>query len=219
MNTAARRGPSARLRLAPAALALSLLAACSALPDKPVRPTLYDFGPVPAAEGRPGADAPALVLHDVEASGSLENNGILYRLGYTDANQLRPYALARWSAPPPRLVQQRLRERLGRERIVVDSSDAAGLARSAAARLVLRCALEEFSHYFESTTASRGELRLRCTVLQGTGAGERLLAQRSFAARQEASSADASGGVRALAAATDAVADEIAGWLRQQPAR
>ncbi|MDB5871640.1 MAG: hypothetical protein JWQ07_1082, partial [Ramlibacter sp.] len=85
-----------------AALAAGL-AGCSALPDKPVRATLYDFGPnVPAAAAPVAAPAlAALVLADIEATGALDGSAILYRLGYADEHQLRPYANARWSAPPP----------------------------------------------------------------------------------------------------------------------
>ena len=57
--------------------------------------------------------------------------------------------------------------------------------------------------------ASKGVLRPRCTLLENTPGGERLVAQRSFDVRSR-HRADAAGGVRALAAATDAAAQEIA---------
>ena len=83
------------------AIALALgLAGCSALPDKPVRETLYDFGPGPAVEGGPPSTSTPLVVPDVEVSASLEGSSMFYRLGYADPNQLLPYAYARWSAPP-----------------------------------------------------------------------------------------------------------------------
>jgi cholesterol transport system auxiliary component len=194
-----------------------VLAGCSALPDKPPRQTLYDFGPVPA---QPVASLPAraaLVLPDVEARGILETTALLYRLGYEDANQLRPYAFARWSAPPGELLRQRLRDVLGRDRPVLDASAAAALSRrGAASPPVLRVELEEFSQLFDTPTASQGVLRLRCTLLESTGAGERLVAQRSFSVQRAATSADAPGGVRALAAATEAAAQDIAAWLQQR---
>jgi cholesterol transport system auxiliary component len=189
------------------------LAACAALPEKPVRPTLYDFGP-PSPPGAPAAGGPALVLAQVEADGILETPALLYRLGYEDAHQVRPYAYARWSAPPPQLLYQRLREVLGHERTVLDDAAAAALVRRGGERPpVLRVELEEFSQLFDSPSSSRGLLRLRCTLLEA-GAGQRL-AQRSFQADRPAPSADAAGGVRALAAATDGAAQDIALWLRQ----
>ena len=194
-----------------------LLAACSALPSKPVQRTLYDFGPLAAPPAAVAASTAALVLPDVEAGGALDSTALLYRLGYEDAHALRPYAYARWSASPALLVGQRLRAILGRDRPVLDASAAAALSRrgGTTAPPVLRVELEEFSQVFDSTTASRGVLRLRCTLLENTAGGERLIAQRTFEVERPAPTADASGGVHALAAATDAAAGEIGSWLRQ----
>lgn len=199
-------------------LAALLLAGCGALPDKPERPALYDFGPGVAAAGVAPAtytQAP-LTLAEVDASGSFEGSPILYRLGYADAHQLRPYAYARWSAPPAQLVRQRLREHLGRDRLVLDAEEAAAMARSGGHKpRVLRVELEEFTHYFASQGDSAGLLRLRCTLLDNTSGGEKLLGQRTITMQRPAPSPDAPGGVRALAAATDAAAQELARWLQQ----
>lgn len=195
-----------------------LLAACSSLPSKPVQRTLYDFGPLAPASATIAPSTAPLVLPDVEANGALDTTALLYRLGYEDPHALRPYAYARWSAAPGQLVGQRLRAILGRERPVLDASSAAALSRrgGTSAPPVLRVELEEFSQWFDSTTASRGVLRLRCTLLENTAAGERLVAQRTFEVERPAPTADASGGVHALAEATDAVAAEIGNWLRQR---
>jgi cholesterol transport system auxiliary component len=193
------------------------LASCSIL-DKPVRATLYDFGPGATAAQAAGQQParPSLVLADVDAAGALDGSAVLYRLGYADPNQLRPYAHARWSAPPPQLVRQRLRQQLARDRVVLDLGDNAHLARTGGvAPRVLRIDLEEFSQLFESEAQSWGLLRLRATVMDNTPAGEKLLAQRNFVLRQAAPTPDAPGGVQALAAATDAAAEEIAQWLAQ----
>ncbi|MBE7941650.1 MULTISPECIES: ABC-type transport auxiliary lipoprotein family protein [Ramlibacter] len=200
-----------------AALALVLVAGC-ATPDKPVRPSLYDFGPGAAAPQAAVGQAAPVLLADIDVPGSLEGAALLYRLGYADDHQLHPYALARWSAPPGQLVRHRLREVLGRDRPVLDPSEGAAVARvRGSAPRVLRLDLEEFSQVFDSPSASVGLMRLRATLLDNTAAGERLLAQRSFVVRQPAPSADASGGVRALAAATDQAAEDLRQWLAQQP--
>lgn len=197
-------------------LALSvLLAACSALPDKPTAPALYDLGPPPASAVAPVDRAP-LLLQELEVRGVLEATGLLYRLGYEDPHQVRPYAFARWSAPPGQLIRQRLRDVLGRDRAVLDEASAAALTRRGGAALpVLRIELEQFDQVFDSTTSSRGVLKLRCTLLENTGGGERLVAQRRFTVERPAPSADAAGGVRALTAATEAAGQEIAAWLQQ----
>jgi len=198
-------------------LSVLALAACSALPDKPVRATQYDFGPgaVTAPPANPGAALPPLALADVESAGVLEGStAVLYRLAYADAQQLRPYAQARWSMPPAQLVRQRLRDRLSERRPVLNAGESASLVRTEGSLpLVLRVELAEFTHLFQSPTASTGLVRLRVTLVDDTPAGEKLLAQRQFIVQRDAPTADASGGARALAAATDAAALEVDQWL------
>ena len=117
----------------------------------------------------------------------------------------------------PQLIRQRLRERLARDHVVLDLADSGTLARSAAsATRILRVQLAEFAQWFETPTRSFGVVRLLVTLRDNTPAGERLVGQRSIIARHPAPTADAPGGVRALAAAADAAADEIATWLQRQ---
>lgn len=204
-----------------AGLAAALLATgCGTLVDRPGRPNLYDLGPLPASSA-PAASAPAdpLVLAEVEASGVLEGTGMLYRLDYLDERQLRVYAQSRWSHPLPQLVRQRLTDQLGRERVVLGPSDAAALARASSVNRVLRLELQEFAHHFDSPESSRGQLRLRATLQQPGVAAGRGLVQRMFVVSRPAPSADAAGGVRALAAALDGAGGEIAQWLRESAAR
>lgn len=195
-----------------------LAAAGCATPDKPARATLYDFGPgATAPVVAAAATRPTLMLADVESSAALDGSAMLYRLGYDDAHQLRPYAHARWSAAPPQLVRQRLREQLATDGPVLDLGESSALARSGGAMpRILRIELEEFSHYFETPTQSWGLVRLRATLLDNTSAGERLVDQRSVIIRSPAPTPDAPGGARALAAATDAAAAEIAQWVARQ---
>ena len=197
-----------------------LLGGCAGLVDKPARPVLYDFGPGSATSTSVPTRAlrGAVVLADIEAAGALDGSAVLYRLGYADSHQLRPYAQSRWSAPPPQLVRQRLREQLGRERVILNPGEGAALARSEGLLpRSLRIELEEFSHFFESPATSMGVLRLRATLLENTAGGEKLLAQRNVVVQRPAPTADAPGGVRALTAAVDAAADELSQWLAQVP--
>jgi cholesterol transport system auxiliary component len=204
-------------RIATLLTAAGLLAGCAGLVDKPVGRTLYDFGPGIAAAPPAAADSlPPLVLADVDAAGALDGSAVLYRLGYADENQVRPYAQSRWSAPPAQLVRQRLRDYLGRNRVVLNPGEGAALARSGGtAPRVLRVELEEFSQLFDSPAASNGLVRLRATLLENTPGGEKLLSQRSIVMQRPAPTQDAPGGVRALAAAVDAAAQDIAQWLAQ----
>lgn len=200
-----------------------LLGACSALPDKPVRAALYDFGPgalapVPATRQAPLAP---IALADISTpGGALDNQAVLYRLAYDDAQQLRPYSQARWSMPPAQLIRQRLRDTLGQNRAVLNAGEGPALNRSTNQGVlprVLQLELEEFSHFFQSPNNSAGLIRMRATLVETTPSGEKLLAQRSVTVQRPAPSADAPGGVRALTAATDAAIEELATWLQQVP--
>ena len=201
-----------------------MLLGCSALPDKPVRASMYDFGPgnlTPQPSTRQ-APLPALAIDDISTSGgALDNQAVLYRLAYQDAQQLRPYSQARWSMPPAQLVRQRLREQLGMQRAIFDARSALALNRSQAAILpqLLRLDLEEFSHVFTTPEASVGVIRLRATLIEQATSGEKLLAQRIVVVQRPAPSADAPGGVKALTQATDAAIEELAAWLQQSTPR
>jgi cholesterol transport system auxiliary component len=215
----------------PLALGLVLLAAgCGALPDKPQRATLYDFGPgVPAASatGTTVANAapatlPTLALAEFEANARLDGTQILYRLGYADVNELRPYGQSRWSLPPAQPLAQQLRDTLSERRMVLGPEESATIARGKGeVPDMLRISLEEFSHYFDSASASTGLVRLRATLVRSSTGGDRVLGQRLFTVRRPAPSADAPGGVKALISASDGAVAEVVQWVdqlqRQQP--
>ena len=239
------KNPARALALVLAAgIAALALAGCGALPDKPARAALYDFGPgllsaapaptpaptpdVPAAAIGPGTNAagaaaptpalPPIVLPEIDANARLDGTQLLYRLGYADANELRPYGQSRWSLPPAQLLRQRLRDALAQRRTVLDPQEAATLARNSGGQAptdTLRVSLEEFSHYFDTPTSSVGLVRLRATLVRAASGGDRVLGQRVFTVRRPAPSADAAGGVKALAAASDAVVGEAVRWVEQ----
>ena len=205
-------------------VAAFLLAGCSALPDKPVRANLYDFGPgsLTVEPTTRQAALPALAIDDISTSGgALDNQAVLYRLTYQNAQELRPYTLARWAAPPAQLVRQRLREQLGQRRPIFDARGGLALNRSQNAELplLLRLDLEEFSQVFTAAEASVGLIRLRATLIEQAFSGEKLIAQRSIVVQRPAPSADAQGGVKALTQATDAASEEIDLWLQQSAPR
>lgn len=201
-------------------LVISLALTGCALQDRSVRPEVFDFGPGALHLSAPNqaATQPPLALAEVEANPALDGTAMLYRLAYRDAQQLRPYALARWSMPPAQLVRQRLREILGQSRALLNPGDAVPMSSAPSplalpAPRTLRIELEEFSQLFETPEHSTGLLRLRATLVQPGPAGERLVAQRSVIVQRPAPSADSSGGVRALTAAADAAIQEIDEWL------
>jgi cholesterol transport system auxiliary component len=194
--------------VAASGLAFALLGAAGcATPQAPVAKAVYDFGaPLAVVQATPSASPlPAITLAEVEASSALDSTSLVYRLAYADAQQLRPYALARWSMPPAQLVRLRLRDALSARGPVLGSGDGA-------AAWVLRVELDEFSQVFDSPSASSGRVRLRATLLRGN----QWAGQRSLEASALAPSADASGGVRALTTATDDAVQKLAAWVAQQ---
>ncbi|MDR6534258.1 ABC-type transport auxiliary lipoprotein family protein [Variovorax soli] len=202
-----------------AASAALLAAGCGALPDKPSRATLYDFGPNLAAAAPASTNAsalPPISLPEIDASMRLEGTQLLYRLGYADANELHPYGQARWSLAPAQLLHQRLRDALAMRRTVLGPEETATIARTEG-RVpdTLRVSLDEFSHYFESPAKSVGLVRLRATLIRSGSGGDRVLAQRGFAVQRPAPSPDAAGGVKGLAAASDAAVAELVAWVDQ----
>lgn len=195
---------SALMRTLGLLLAVAGLAACS-LPARAPAPQLYDFGPPTAQAGAPSAVRPPLAVR-VQGSAAVEGTAMLYRLTYADTRQLRAYSQSRWAMLPAELLQQRLREGLASTFTLVPGETAAR---------VLHVELDEFSQHFPAVAQSHGVLRLRASVLQRGAGGEQVLAQRDFVLERPAPSPDAAGGVRALAAATDAAVAELAQWLRQ----
>ena len=198
---------------------LLFLTGCSSLQPGP-RPLVYDFGPsaLPAASAKSGVavqDLPAVTLAEVDAPASLDTAAVVYRLAYSDPQQLRPYGLARWSMPPSQLLRQRLRETLGQRRAVLDSAQ--GVI-GPAGTLTLRLELQEFSQVFTTPQDSTGVVRVRATVSQPGATGERLVAQADFVTRRLSATADASGGVRALTQATDALVQDMEAWLQKHTA-
>jgi cholesterol transport system auxiliary component len=189
-----------------AALAATLLLTCAALPERAPAPVLYDFGPASVQEA-PATLRPPLALH-VQASPALDSHAMLYRLAYADAQQLRAYTQSRWAMTPAELLQQRLRDGLGRHYTLVPPG--------AAGARVLLIEVEEFSQVFSAPAQSSGLLRLRAIVLQAGSAGEQLQGQREWQLQHPAASADAAGGVRALNAASAALVPELVQWLQTQ---
>jgi cholesterol transport system auxiliary component len=200
-----------RLQMGTCIASLLLLAALAGCAAPTARVAVYDFGPG-ATQAMPSnrmAPLTPLLLAEVEASSAQDGTAVLYRLAYADAQQLRPYAQARWSMPPAQLLRQRLREHLGQRRSLLAPSDA-----MAPGSLALRLELEEFSQLFASAQSSSALVRVRATVSR-SGSPAKLLAQTGFVVQRPAASPDAAGGVQALAQATDALVQQVDAWLQQ----
>jgi cholesterol transport system auxiliary component len=189
-----------------ATLAAALLAGCAGGKGGQQN-TLFDFGS-PAVQNKaadPAAPMAALVVTDVTGPAALDSERMYYRLNYADDLQARTYANSRWSANPLQMVTQRLKIRIAQSGTkVLSVTDAAGGVP------ILRMEVDDFVHAFGSASQSEGQLMLRASLFQG----HTLVDQKTFSHATPASSQDAAGGARALAASTDAVAADIVAWLR-----
>lgn len=210
------------------AAAVLLVAGCAA-PAPSASLTRFDLGPptIPAASANVAANAgdttastaanTAAPASDVAAAGGLrmsplkvvvnapswlDVDTIYYRLPASDGDQARGYANSRWLASPARLFGDRLRAALSVDRPVLAAGDPT-------AAPALRVELEEFAQYFDSASTSHGVVQMRATLFDGP----KLLAQTTLRAQAPAASADAAGGTRALAAASDAVQTQLIHWL------
>lgn len=192
-----------------AALALTLMGGCST-PQPPATKTVYDFGLAPSAPGTVAArttPAAPLLFADVQAPMALNATAVQYRLSYDNEQELRPYALARWSMAPAQLVHQRLKLALNaRGPVLAEGQGSPSHA--------LKIELEEFVQVFDQPQSSQGRISLRATLLNGSQLVDQIRVQTSAVAHSN----DAAGGVRALTQATDAAALQLVTWLdRQKP--
>jgi cholesterol transport system auxiliary component len=184
--------------------AAALLAGCGSTKGSGQGNAQYDFGPAAISAPGPAISMKAIVITDVTGSPALDNERMFYRLNYADPLQARSYANSRWSSTPLQLVTQRMKSRVVQSGVKVLS-----VTDAAAGIPILRMEIDDFSQNFDSPAQSHGQLVLRVSLFQA----HVLVDQRSFNRKVTAASADAGGGARALADATDATATDVIAWL------
>jgi cholesterol transport system auxiliary component len=178
-------------------LAASLLVACGGL--RSTQPTdSYDFGPPPArlADGSRWSG----IALEIRMPYWFDALTIEYRLLYDNPLKLRSYAASRWAAAPGQLLAQRLRQQLG----------LSGARDRNAETCLLRIELQELSQLFATPQQSSALLQGQATLLDTR---RRTIAGKALAIEQPAASADARGGVNAMAAASAELGKELLAWL------
>jgi cholesterol transport system auxiliary component len=186
--------------------ASALLAGCATNTESTA---LYDFGPLRTAPAAPALPAlPPISVADIGTPGWLDNTMMFFRLSYANEQQPRPYAHSRWTMPPTQLFAQRLKSR------IAQAGGAALPASDGAANVpVLRIEADDFMQIFDAPGQSNAHVGLRAALFNG----RTLIAQKTFIKQAPTPTADAAGGARALAAASDAIISEIMMWLASVP--
>ena len=185
-------------------LALALTA-CSLGAQKDAT-TTYDLGAAPAASAAQPRIRTSVLVHSIAAPSWLDSPAIVYRLNYQDAARQLTYANSRWAAPAAALLTQRLRSQLAS----ISDGGVMNIADSAREDYALRVELEEFNQVFDTAESSRAVVVARASIINVARRG--LVAQKTFTIEKAAASANAEGGVRALAGASGEVIDAIVAW-------
>jgi cholesterol transport system auxiliary component len=190
-----------------ALVCVTILAACGSTPTA-MPNARYDLGAPPAANAAASAaPTPPVKVLAVGAPRNLETDSFWYRLSYVDAQRTGSYSDSHWTMPPAQLLTQRLREALAARGPILSGAD------PVRAVPLLEVELTSFEQVFDAPGQSHGAVSVRATLTQQG----RVVSQRSFVANTPAPSADASGGARALAAASDDVIAQLSAWLAAQP--
>jgi cholesterol transport system auxiliary component len=186
-------------------LALTL-GACSLGPAQKDAAPAYDLGAAPAPTAGAARISGSLLVHAVAAPSWLESYSIVYRLNYQDAARQLTYANSRWAAPVGSLLTQRLRAQLA----AASDGGILTIADSARADYAIRIELDDFSQVFDTAQESRGVIVARASIVNV--ARRTLLAQKTFTVAKPAASANAEGGVRALAGGSAELIDAVVAW-------
>ncbi|BCB62126.1 hypothetical protein HaloA020_28270 [Halomonas sp. A020] len=181
--------------------ALSLLSACSVLPEK-APSTLYRL-PAMATQATPDATRlpGRLGIATPEAGHLLSSNRIVV---FPEGNVVNVYEGARWHEDAPQLLQAKLIAGLQQHALFADvSSDRLPYD------LLL---LSELRHFQSEYDVSPPSVNLQLDV-QLVGADQQPTASTSFAIRERAKSAEIPDVVNAFGSATDRLTEQLARWL------
>ena len=189
-----------------AMLLMLTLGACSLGSAQKDAAPAYDLGAAPVAAAGATRIRGSLLVHTVVAPSWLDSYSIVYRLNYQDAARQLTYAGSRWAAPVATLLTQRLRAQLA----AASEGGILSVADSARADYALRIELDDFSQVFDTAEKSRGVIVARASIVNV--ARRTLQAQKTFTITQAAPSANAEGGVRALADGSAELIDAVTAW-------
>ena len=145
-----------------------------------------------------------VIVYDITAPAWIDHPSMYYRLASRNAANPMPYAQSEWVMSPAALLTQRLKARL----VGSSGGEIRRVGTHTRGRYALRSELVEFEQVFDQPGRSRGVIRLRAR-LEGDG----FWAQKTFTIEKPAPTANAAGGVTALAECSDELAVAISEWI------
>lgn len=176
-----------------------LLSACASTPA-PV--SYYDLGDTPQSTFK--CNLPPIYVADVMAIDALDSNLMSYRLLYSNEQQTRFYANARWTMTPSQLLTVRIKNQLANSGVTVIGSGV-----SKADSLQLRIELEKFTQYFSDPSHSYAQIQMRATTTRDN----KLLAQTTMQQQTDARAPDSAAGALAMRGVSDELIRNLGDWL------
>lgn len=181
-------------------IVLATLAGCAGTPRSGAIVSVYDFGPPAATPSNASSNSGRQMALEVRAAPWLDAPSITYRLAYDEPLKRRQYAESRWASQPASLLAQYLLQKTG---LVAANG-------GAVTSCVTRLSLQEFSQLFETPQISHAIVQGKVDVVDGK---RRIVASQHLRVQTPAASANASGGVSALVAASGELATQLRDWL------
>ncbi|MGZ8251993.1 MAG: ABC-type transport auxiliary lipoprotein family protein [Methylophilaceae bacterium] len=178
-------------------LLLTVLVACAG-PSKTVQNiAVYDFG-LPAQVGQPLVAKVA--VDEVTAADAVNHQQIRYRLNYDNPSRVYSYTESRWAATPAELLTGRLASLIQQD------------AKLPACALKLK--VEVFDHVFSSPAASTAVVQL--SALLWDKKSRKVVATQAIAESEVAQTANARGGAKALAQASESATLKAVAWANAE---
>jgi cholesterol transport system auxiliary component len=172
------------------------MAGCSLMPERLSPPAVHDFGPALATQRFAPAGWSSVAVQSPEW---LQDPSLRYRLLYRQPTHVQFYALDRWVAPAPNLLEHRLAAVAGRS------------------GCLLEIELQAFEQLFQRPDQARVVIEFRARSVDPSGDPRTVLAEKEFALNRTCSSPDAAGAVDAFSHLIDETVETLDVWLRQLP--
>jgi len=183
-------------------LLVTSLIACAGPGKSKQNMAIYDFG-LPIAGNAGSSFLSQTVVLEVSAADALNTQHIRYRLNYDNPARVFTYTESRWAATPAELLTAKLGS------VIQQGNDASGCS--------LRIKVQAFDHVLSSITASEGVVQLSAVLLDRKS--RKILASEVVTATALAGTANAQGGTKALAQASESVLVKVINWANAEAAK